>query len=595
MKQSTFLRLLVLLALAVTLADCRPTPTPATPTPLPTVAATPTVPAVPTHPPTPPPTPPPPTPTTGLIIAPDIAERVARLQPIDMSQGLDLSGLEDWEVAVLDRLIQAADYMEEIYWRQRSVEGAALRDRLELSDDPEDQALAHLLRLNAGPYDILSGEEPFIAGVSPMPPGAALYPPDLTAEELEAYVAAHPGEKDTLLSPYTVVRREGDKLVAVPYHQEYAVWVEPAARLLEEAAALTEEPSLRAYLLHRAQALRTDDYYQSDVDWVRLQGNLDVVIGPIEVYIDGLMGLKTAYQGVVMVKDPMETAKLAGYLDYLDEMQENLPVEATGKPSVAGLKSPLVVVQDIYRAGWIRHGPQVVAFVLPNDPKVQTEEGTKKVMLKPMLDAKAEHLMTPIAQRIIAEDQVQYVTAQGAFDHTLLHEISHALGPRQVTLADGTQAPVNAALKDRYSPIEELKADIVGLYNLAYLQDQGFFDEAVIPQHYASYLAGLFRGLRFGRTSAHGMARLMQLNYLLEHGGVTFDQDTGHYRIEIDQIDDVGADLAQVVLAIETEGDYDGAGALLDQYGQVSAQEQATLDALTDLPIDIEPIYPQGR
>jgi hypothetical protein len=212
-------------------------------------------------------------------------------------------------------------------------------------------------------------------------------------------------------------------------------------------------------------------------------------------------------------------------------------------------------------------------------------------MLKPMLDAKAEQMMVPIAQRILAEKQVQYVTAQGAFDHVLLHEISHALGPKEVTLADGRQTTVNAALKERYVVTEELKADIVGLYNLAYLQDQGFFDEAMIPQHYAGYLAGLFRGLRFGTSDAHGMARLMQLNYLLEHGGVTFDQATGRYRIEMDRIDDVVADLAQVVLDIETEGDYDGAGVLLDQYGQVSAQEWVTLDTLADLPVDIEPIY----
>ena len=508
---------------------------------------------------------------------------------VQMPWQVDTSGLSASEQAVLTKLIQAADYVEEIYWRQRSVDGAALRDRFELSNDPEDQTLAHLLRLNAGPHDILSDAEPIIAGMSQLPPGAALYPDDLSAEELEDYIAAHPGEKDALLSPYTLVRRDGDKLVAVPYHQEYAVWVEPAARLLQEAAALTDEPSLRTYLLHRAQALCTDDYFQSDVDWVRLEGNVDVVIGPIEVYIDGLMGAKTAYRAVVMIKDPVETAKLSDYLDYLDEMQQNLPVEEAGKPSVAGLKSPLVVAQDVYRSGEIFHGPQVIAFALPNDPRVRAQEGSKKVMLKPMLDAKAEQIMVPIAQRILAEDQVQYVTAQGAFDHTLLHEISHALGPKEVR---GAQSTVNAALKDRYSAIEELKADIVGLYSLAYLQDQGFFDQAMIPQHYASYLAGLFRGLRFGTTSAHGMARLMQLNYLLEHGGVTFDQATGRYRIEMDVIDDAVADLASVVLAVETEGDYGHAGALLDQYGQVTTQEQATLDALADLPIDIEPIYP---
>jgi hypothetical protein len=188
----------------------------------------------------------------------------------------------------------------------------------------------------------------------------------------------------------------------------------------------------------------------------------------------------------------------------------------------------------------------------------------------------------------MAKDQAPYVTAQGAFDHVLLHEISHALGSKEVR---ETQSTVNAALKDRYPPIEELKADIVGLYNLAYLQGQGFFDQAMIPQHYTSYLAGLFRVMRFGTTEAHGMARLMQLNYLLEHGGITFDQATGRYRIEMDRIDGAVADLAGVVLAIETQGDYTGAGALLDQYGQVSAQEQATLDALTDLPVDIEPIY----
>jgi len=518
---------------------------------------------------------------------------------VQMPWQVDTSGLSASEQAVLAKLIQAADYVGEIYWRQRSVDGAALRDRFELSDDPDDQALAHLLRLNAGPYDILSDEEPIIAGMSQLPLGAAFYPDDLTAEELEDYVAAHPDEKDALLSPYTLVRRDGDRLVAVPYHQEYATWIEPAAHLLEEAAALTDEPSLRTYLLHRAQALRTDDYFQSDVDWVRLEGNLDVVLGPIEVYIDGLMGLKAAYQAVVMVKDPMETAQLARYLDYLDEMQQNLPVEEAGKPSVAGLKSPLVVVQDVYRSGWIRHGTQVVAFVLPNDPRVQAQEGSKKVMLKPMLDAKAEHVMVPIAQRVLAEDQAQYVTAQGAFDHILLHEISHALGPKEVR---GTQTTVNAALKDRYPPIEEVKADIVGLYSLAYLHDQGFFDQAMIPQHYASFLAGLFRRLRFGTTSAHGMAGLMQLNYLLEHGGVTFDQATGRYRIEMQRIADVVADLAGVVLAIEIEGDYDRAGALLDQYGQVTTQEQATLDALADpstgseqaLPIDIQPTYPIG-
>ena len=526
----------------------------------------------------------------ALFKAPDIKARLEQFSPTQLS--FDRNLLTEEQAQVLDKLVQAAKYMDEIFWKQASYKGVEIREMLDKSLDAADKDYLDYVIINYGPYDRLDENKPFI-GSATKPAGAAFYPPDMTKQEFQDYIAAHPDLQEAFESPYTVIRRQGGELAAVPYNEEYKAELEPAAALLREAAEITTNASLKKYLAQRADDLLSNDYYQSDCDWIDLEGNLvEIVIGPYEVYEDGLNGIKAAYTSFVYVNDVEEMKKIAGYIDFLDEMQKNLPVEQKYKDmQVAGLKSPLNVVFEVYTAGDTRAGVQTSAFVLPNDERVREEKGSKKVMLKNMMEAKFNKSLAPISKLVLTEEDAAYVSFWAYFNETVLHELCHALGVNYTTLPDGTRTTVNRALREHYSPIEEGKADIAGIFSVRLLIDKGWIPQEKEREVYTSYLAGMFRSLRFGLHEAHALGTLVQYNFMMERGAFVYDEAAEKYHVDMSKIKDAVEELTRQYLILEGDGDYDKAAAFLEQYGKVTPLLEKTIDKLTDIPVDIKPEF----
>ncbi|MEE8112584.1 MAG: peptidase [Acidobacteriota bacterium] len=511
-------------------------------------------------------------------------------QYVRVEMNYDASGLTRSEKKTFKSLIEAAELIDLAFWRQAHLDGWQIRERLGRSRDPIHQKTLHLLVLNAGPFDRFNEFEPFY-GKTPRPPGAGFYPADLTKEELETYIEAHPDQRDALLDPFTVVRRDGARLVTVPYHEEYGEWIVPASKLLLKASGSADNPSLVKFLDSRSEALLTDDYYQSDLDWIDLKDNrIELVFGPYEVYEDNLMGVKTAYEATIAVKDPEESRRLDIYVKNLETLEQNLPMKDRFKRSQVALDSPMVVVTDLYRGGDMTHGYQAVASNLPNDPRVHEAKGTKKTFWKNVIKARLEEIIFPIARKIMAEDQLQYMTEQGFFNVLLMHEIAHALGPRWVGTGED-RVPVNERLHEEYSAIEEGKADVAGLHSLEWFMKEGVIPASFERQHYVSYLGSLYRTIRFGTSEAHGKASLIAINWHTEKGGLVYDSGTGRWSVDFGRIPKSIRSLARELLEIEATGDYERSVRLAEKYGKVGRDVRATLKRLEDLPIAIEPAY----
>ena len=519
----------------------------------------------------------------------EIKAKIAQYSPTEIS--FDGSLLSEQQMAVVQKLVEAADVLDDIFWMQASHDGRALREKLAASEDPMDKLYLEYLLINYGPYDRLEENKNFY-GTKEKPSGAGYYPEDMTKEEFNQWIADHPASKELFENLFTVIRRQKDRLVAIPYSIAYAEELETAARLLKQAASLADNPSLKRYLSSRAEALLTDDYYQSDCDWMDLEGHLiEVVIGPYEVYEDKLFNYKAAFEAFITLKDPAESKKLEQIVSYLPTLEQNLPIPDAYKNPDRGAESPISVVQEIYTAGDTRAGVQTAAFNLPNDEKVREEKGSKKVMLKNVQEAKFEKILVPISQIVIDPEQLQYISFDAYFNQILLHEISHGLGPGRITLPDGTETLVNKELKELYSAIEEAKADVVGMYNLFFLMDEGMYPETMRKEVPVSFLAGLFRSMRFGVDEAHGKANIVQMNYLMKEGAITVNPETGRYTVHFDKIGDAITRLATELLTIEAEGDYEGALRFLEAYGKVTPGIQQSLEQLKVLPTDIKPIY----
>lgn len=520
----------------------------------------------------------------------DIKARLARYVPTPVK--VDPSLLTENERAVVSELIAAARKVDDIYWKQSAPEGLALKAELEKSVELRDRDLLRYLLINFGPWDRLDGNRPFI-GKKAKPAGAAFYPPDLAREEFEAYLKERPELRESFESPYTIIRRKEGGLEAVSYNVAYREDLEEVAGHLRRAAEITDEPELREYLLVKADDLLANDYYKSDCLWMDLKKSaVEVVIGPYEVYEDGLLGLKAAYESYVYVNDKGETAKVRGFLDFIGEMQKNLPVEEKYRAQdVARLESPLHVVYEVFAAGDARAGVQTSAFVLPNDEKVRERKGTKKVFLKNVMQAKFEKCLVPIARRVLGEREAARVSFFAYFTETMLHEICHALGLNYITLADGTRTTVNKALRDLQPAIEEAKADVVGVYQVPLLIEKSWIPADREQEIYATYLAGMFRAVRFGVNEAHGLGTLVQLNYLREKSAFVYDDAGRRFSVDPDRVRDAVRSLAAELLIIEGDGDYDKAGAFIRRYSGLSEEVKALLAGLKDIPVDIAPVF----
>jgi len=526
----------------------------------------------------------------GYTVVPDIKDRLAQLAPTEITY--DESLLNGEQKEVLGRLVLAAKAIDNIFWKQASHVGLQILQDFENADHPAAEDFIRYLKINFGPYDRLDANKPFI-GTDPKPLGAGFYPQDMTKDYFEGYVKGNRDMRERLENTYTVVRKKNDSLIAIPYNQAYEDDLKVAAQYLREAAEITTDEAFKAYLNQKAEDLLSNNYYRGDLKWIDLEGNLlEIVIGPYEVYEDNLMGLKAAYESFVFINDFEEMAKLKGYLDYLGEMQQNLPVEQKYKDAkIEGLASPLNVVIEVYTAGDTKAGVQTLAFVLPNDERIREEKGTKKVFLKNMQEAKFNKVLVPISKRVLPEQDAEHISFYAYFTETLLHEISHVLGVNYITLEDGTRTTVNKALADKYSPIEECKATIVGIANVPFLMDKGLIPEDKEQEIYTTYLAGMFRSIRFGAHEAHGMGTLMQLNYHRETGAFTYDSETKKFSVDMDRIKDSVKEMAQKILILEGDGNYDNAAAFIAKYGEVDDVIQGLLDSLGDIPVDIEPIF----
>jgi hypothetical protein len=510
------------------------------------------------------------------------AERVAKYRSVRLETELPLTERERRVVALL---IEAADAMDEIFWQQAYGDRDALLAGI---TDPDARAFA---LINYGPWDRLAGNEPFVAGHDPKPAGANFYPADMTREEFEAAAEGEAGE--ALRSQYTLVRRAEDgSLRAIPYREAYRAQVERAAARLREAATYADEPMLRRYLELRAEALLTDEYRASDLAWLDMKDNaIDVIIGPIETYEDGLFGYKAAHEGLVLVKDRAWSARLARYAAMLPALQRGLPVTDRYKSEEPGTDSDLNAYDIVYYAGDANAGAKPIAVNLPNDEQVQLEKGTRRLQLQNAMRAKFDEILVPIADLLIAEDQRQHVSFDAFFANVMFHEVAHGLGIKNTITGRGT---VREALRDQAAALEEGKADVLGLYMVTRLHEQGELGDAPLEDNYVTFLASIFRSVRFGAASAHGRANMARFNFFAERGAFTRDDASGTYRVDFARMRSAMDALSERILTLQGDGDYDGVVAFMEQYGGIGEELQSDLDRVNRAGIPVDIVFEQG-
>lgn len=500
---------------------------------------------------------------------------LAKWQPLRMTYRS--AGLSARERQMIDKLVEASRYLDAVFWRQSDPEG------LHLFKTTSDPALKRLLLINGCRWDLLNDNRPFV-GDEPMPPGHALYPKGLTREQIEQYVKQHPEDKAAIYDPYTVVERRGDRLVGVPYHEAYKDLIVPMSQALRDAAGLSDDPAFARFLRLRADALLTDDYYASDVAWMDLDNpKVDVIFAPYETYLDDLLGVKTSYGAAVLIRNEEESRKLAVFQKYVPEIQDALPLAPEDRPSKKGHATPMEVMDSPYRAGDLRHGYQAVADNLPNDPRIHQEKGSKKIFFKNFMDARVEYIILPLARRFMRADQAPMASGEGYLVGTLLHEIAHGLGP-SFARKDGKRVDIREAIGSSYSALEEAKADAVGMFGVKWLADHGALPKERLEEYYVSFIADIFRTLRFGTGEAHARAELMECNFLLENKALDRAAD-GRYAIDFARLPGAIAALSKELLEIEAAGDRARAEAWFERYGKLPP------DLAADTPVDIDPIF----
>ena len=516
-----------------------------------------------------------------------LAAMRAQIAKIDMEADTSFLSAEDKQVVNL--LNQAANLMSEIFFRQMSGMNVMMRDEISALPDA-DPLLPELFDLYFGPWDPLNHDAPFY-GTTPKPEGAGFYPTDMTKEEFEAWITEHPEDEAAFTSPYTVIiRAEPDGLEAIPYSVEYQDYLKPAAALLREAASITTNESLKTFLNLRAEAFLTDDYYESEMAWMDLEGPIEVAIGPYEVYTDGLYGYKTAFEAFVTVKNPEESAALDKYKGLLRDMEANLPVPETYKNFKRGFESPIAVVDQVHGGGDNVPGVQTIAFNLPNDERVREDKGAKKVLLNNVMAAKFDKILAPMAEHVLVPDQAALLMQSYMGADTLFHELSHSLGPGTIT-KDGVETTVGAELQELYSASEEGKADVMGAYNILYMMERGELPAAEKENFLATYFVGIFRAMRFGTNEAHGKGAAFQYSFYKKAGAFEIDEASGKYKVDFAKLEQAISDLTAKIVTIQGDGDYDATKAFLDEYGQIDEAATSAIASMSDIPVDIQPVY----
>ena len=516
-----------------------------------------------------------------------VKAQLKKLAPVELTA--DLSQLPAEEVEVVKLLVKAAQKMDDLFLKQVYSDNPDLLRELTKSRLREDAFNLEFFKIMFGPWDRMDEDATFINTLD-KPLGANFYPADLTQEEFDNWIDSHPDDRKAFESEFTVIRREGANLIAIPYPDFFENEVKSVADLLKQAAEKTSDESLKKFLNSRAEAFLSNDYYQSDMDWMDLEGDIEVVIGPYEVYEDGLFGYKAAYEAFVCIVDQEESQKLEKISKYLNAMEDALPIPDRHKNFDRGASSPIKVVNEVFTGGDTKAGIQTSAFNLPNDERVREAKGSKKVMLKNVMRAKFDKCWIPIVNTVLAEKDLNRVSFDAYFNHVLMHEMAHTLGPGNITV-NGRETTVNKELKELYSTIEECKADVLGMLTAQFLIDKGVFPKALQNTLYASNLGGMFRSIRFGIDSAHGGGVAIQINYYLDKGAVKVNSD-GRFTVDDRKLRATVRDLARDLLMIQAEGDYAGAKKMIDTYKKIRPEVQVALDRLADVPVDIRPVYP---
>lgn len=509
----------------------------------------------------------------------DIAAKVAAYAEVPLTA--DLSTLAEGDRQAIRLLLQAGEIMDALFWKQTWGDKDALLSGI------SDPATRRFAEINYGPWDRLDNDAPFVEGIGPRPPGARFYPEDMTKEEFAA--ADLPG-KDGL---YTLIRRdEAGKLTVVPYHVEYAAELGQAADLLRQAADVATDESFRNYLRLRADALLSGDYQASDMAWMDMKSSpIDVVIGPIESYQDALFGTKAAFEAFVLVKDIAWSQRLARFAQHLPALQRGLPVPEAYKAEMPGTDADLNAYFAIYYGGDANSGAKTIAINLPNDEEVQLAKGSRRLQLENSMRAKFDTILVPIADALVAEDQRANITFDAFFENVMFHEVAHGLGIKNTLDGKGT---VREALTDLASGYEEGKADILGLYMIGKLGEMGELDAAKRNDNYVTFLAGIFRSVRFGASSAHGKANMVAFNWLQREGAFSRDPATGRYRVDFDKMQAAVDSLSAKILTLQGDGDYAGAKALFEEMGNIGPDLQADLDRVQAAGIPVDIVFRQG-
>lgn len=495
----------------------------------------------------------------------------------------DLSHLSERQKTMVGILIDASEIMDDLFWRQAWADD--YRQRLEAIDDPEARRFAEI---NYGPWDRLDENRPFLRGVGPKPLGANFYPPDMEIDEFEAVYL--PGKAGL----YSLVRRnEAGQLVLLPYSQAYAEELAEAADLLREAADYAEDQEFATYLKLRAAALISDDYQTSDMYWMDVKNNpVELVFGPIETYEDRLFGYRAAFESFVLIKDLEWSERLGRFAEFLPELQAGLPVDEALKSESPGTNSDLNAYDAVYYAGDSNAAAKTIAINLPNDEDVQLTKGTRRLQLKNAMQAKFERILVPIAGELVADDQRRHVTFDAFFGNTMFHEVAHGLGVKNTINDRGT---VRQALRDVASSMEEGKADVLGLYMITELHERGELGDVDLMDYYVTFMAGIFRSVRFGASSAHGKANMVRFNYFVENDAFIRDTATGHYRVDFDNMQSAMTSLSRLLLTLQANGDYDGAVELTAEKGVIGEQLAADLARLSEAGIPVDIVFRQGR
>jgi hypothetical protein len=510
----------------------------------------------------------------------DIAQRLAKWKNVEMP--FHSNGLTGRERQMVDKLVEACRLLDDVYWRQSDPDGLALYKKT------TDPSLKTLLTIMGGRWDLIDENRPF-AGAPRMPPGHDLYPHDLTRASVEQYVKQHPEDKAGIYDGYTVVKRVNGRLKGVRYSEEYKSRLTPMAQALRDAAALSSDAAFANFLRLRADALLSDDYFKSDLAWLDLKDpKFDVIFAPYETYLDDLLGVKTSFGASVLIRNEEESRKLAIYQKYVPDIEDALPVDASARPSKRGHLTPMEVMDAPYRAGDLRHGYQAVADNLPNDPRIHQEKGTKKIFFRNFMDARVSYVILPISRLLMQPDQAAKASGEGYLASTLMHEISHELGP-DFARRDGKQVDIREAIGPAYSGLEESKADVAGMFGLKWLIDHGALPKERLQEYYSSYVAGIFRTLRFGTGEAHGRAEMMEFSYLSEQHAINFKG--GRYSIDYARMPGALAALAKELLTMEATGDRARTESWFTKYDVMPAELKAALAKTADIPVDINPVF----